>query len=380
MQAVSRLAVLICGAGIAGVESALRLRRLAADRVDITLVDPGEELIYRPLAVGDPFALGGARRYSLQTIAERTGTQLVRDGVLRVDPAGRTVFTSGGTELAYDALLLAPGGRQVPPLEHVQVFTDANAGDTFSGIVQDIEGGYLGSLVLIEPEPPTWPLPIYELALMTAARAYDMSVNPQITVITPEARPLEVFGEGASERVEALLREAGVAIHTRAIARVPDPATRRVRLEPAGTEVDAQRVVTVPRILGPAIQGLPATGPLGELPVDEYCRLQGGDGRIFAAGDATDFPVKQGGIGAQQGDTAAAGIAALAGAGQEPTPFRPVLRGMLLTGRDPLYLSAEPADGQGWASKMYRDPPWPADEKVVAEELGPFLKELDGGS
>jgi hypothetical protein len=27
---------------------------------------------------------------------------------------------------------------------------------------------------------------------------------------------------------------------------------------------------------------------------------------------------------------------------------------------------------------VFRTPPWPADEKVVAEELGPYLAGLDG--
>ena len=42
---------------------------------------------------------------------------------------------------------------------------------------------------------------------------------------------------------------------------------------------------------------------------------------MFAAGDATDFPVKHGGLGAQQADTAAAGIAHLAGTGERPAPL-----------------------------------------------------------
>jgi sulfide:quinone oxidoreductase len=100
-------------------------------------------------------------------------------------------------------------------------------------------------------------------------------------------------------------------------------------------------------------------------------------GRVFAAGDATDFPVKHGGLGAQQADTAAAGIARLAGCGQRPPPFDPVIRGMLLTGDRPLYLTARVTAGLGWRSEDYEQPPWRADEKVVAEELGPYLANLD---
>jgi sulfide:quinone oxidoreductase len=101
------------------------------------------------------------------------------------------------------------------------------------------------------------------------------------------------------------------------------------------------------------------------------------DGHIFAAGDATDLPVKQGGVGAQQADTAAAGIAYLAGAAEAPKPLRPMIRGMLLTGRDPLYLAAHLIAGRGWLAQILDKPPWPADEKVVAEELGPYLDDYE---
>ena len=59
---------------------------------------------------------------------------------------------------------------------------------------------------------------------------------------------------------------------------------------------------------------------------------------VFAAGDATDQPIKQGGLATQQADAAAELIAAEAGARVTPRPFRRVLRGVVLTGEAPLYL------------------------------------------
>jgi len=75
-------------------------------------------------------------------------------------------------------------------------------------------------------------------------------------------------------------------------------------------------------------------------------------------------------------DTAAAGIAALAGADVEVEPLRPVLRGVLYTGAEPLYLTARIEEDRV-DSEVARDRPWPAGEKVVAEELGPFLRSLE---
>ena len=132
----------------------------------------------------------------------------------------------------------------------------------------------------------------------------------------------------------------------------------------------------MPRLAGPGIRGLVAHQH-GFIPVDAYCGVPGTDGRVFAAGDATAFPIKHGGLAAQQADTAAAAIAQLAGGRVAPTPFSPQLRGKLLTGGKPLYLSARLVGTQGFASEVSETPPWPIDDKVVAAELGPYLAGLD---
>ena len=45
------------------------------------------------------------------------------------------------------------------PFEHVTVFDDANADEAYHGLVQDVEGGYTRSIVLVLPEGPAWLLP-----------------------------------------------------------------------------------------------------------------------------------------------------------------------------------------------------------------------------
>ncbi|HEV2787529.1 MAG TPA: hypothetical protein VGV67_14115, partial [Solirubrobacteraceae bacterium] len=242
--------------------------------------------------------------------------------------------------------------------------------------VQDIEGGYVTSILLLEPEEPTWPLPLYELALMTAERASSMSMEPQITLCTPHERPLHGFGGAASDAVRSRLEEAGITVHTGVQTKVLNP--RHAVVEPGGLELKPERIVTLPAIIGPGVPGVPAAAPYGFVPIDAACRIRGAGGIAFAAGDGTDFPVKHGGVAAQQADTAAAGIAHLAGAAEPPPALRPMLRGMLLTGREPLYVSARPADaGGGWHSEIHDEPPWPADEKIIAEELGPYLAGRD---
>jgi sulfide:quinone oxidoreductase len=363
------LEVLVCGGGIAGIEGLLRLRRLAGDRVQLTLVSPEDELVYRPLAVREPFGLGGVRRYALERIASDTGTSWIRDRLARVDVDAGTVDTEGGLKLPYGALLLALGGRESSPYEHAHVFSGRGRDQYFRRILQDIEMGHVRSVAFVLPDGPAWPIPLYELALLTAARTRSMRLDAQITVITPEGRPLKAFGQAAGDAVLRLLAQAGIELHMGVVARVP--TSQLVML--GDTRLEVERIVTLPRITGPAVPGLPA-GTRWSIPVDDRCLVEETNGRVFAAGDATDFAVKHGGIGAQQADTAAAGIAHLAGVGERPPPVRPVIRGMLLTGARPLYISAQVIAGLGWRSEIYEEPPWPAEEKVMAEELGSYLE------
>jgi hypothetical protein len=153
-----------------------------------------------------------------------------------------------------------------------------------------------------------WPLPLYELALMTAARAPDDSPGVGIGLITTERAPLQIFGDEASH-------------------------------------------------------------------IDRHCRVRGTE-NVFAAGDATDFAVKHGGIAAQQADVVADSIAALAGAPVSPTQFRPTIHGILLTGGEPCYLSARLTGGHPFGSELRAEPTWAPASKVAARHLGPFLEQL----
>jgi sulfide:quinone oxidoreductase len=363
--------VVICGGGIAGVEGLLRLRRLAGDAVDVTLVSPQEEFVYRPLAVFEPFAGVAAQRHPLQRIAADAGARWIQDRVESIDGDARKAHFEDGRELSYDALLLALGGRESSPYENAYVFSDHDAGHGVRAIVEEIELGYLESVAFVVPDWPVWPLPLYELALMTAERARSIGRELLITFITPEGRPLTAFGQPAGDAILRLFEQAGINLHTGVVARVP--AAQLVTF--GETRLEAQRIITLPKITGPAVRGIPA-GWNWSVPIDERCRVRDMDGRVFAAGDATDFVVKHGGIGAQQADIAAAGIAHLAGVGESPPRLQPLIRGKLSTGNGPLYIAAHVTDGLGWRSEVYKQPPWPADEKIVAEELRLYLANL----
>jgi sulfide:quinone oxidoreductase len=373
---MSDFRVVICGGGIAAVEGLLRLRRLAGDSVDIELIAPNEELVYRPMAVREPFAFGPPRRYRLNHIANDSGADLAKDSLVWVDLDAQVVHTGEGRRVEYDALLIAVGARQVEAYKHAATFRDADADATYQGVVQDIEEGYSRSVAFIQPVGPVWPLPLYELALLTAERAHSMDIRDlELMLVTPESRPLAVFGSAVSDVVSNRLEQAGIRVYCNSLAKVPE--TGRLLIEPQGVELHPARMISMPRIAGPSVRGLPGSGAQGFLPIDKHCSVPGTGGIVFAAGDAANYPVKHGGLGAQMADAAAAAIAVLAGSQTKAPAFNPVIRGKLLTGSDPVYMSAHPLGGDSFESEVFDEPPWPSDEKVVAEELGPYLATFD---
>ena len=187
----------------------------------------------------------------------------------------------------------------------------------------------------------------------------------QLSVVTPEERPLQLFGAAASEAVAEQLEMHGIellvdttplAVEGRALRLLPDQ------------RIEADRVVALPRLEGLRLAGLPHDAN-GFVPTDQHGLVRGLYD-VYAAGDLTDFPVKQGGIATQQADAAAESIAAAAGARVEPQPFKPVLRGLLLTGMTPRYLRGEPGSLH---SEADTEPLWWPPAKIVGLHLAPFL-------
>lgn len=359
--------VVIAGGGVAGLEALLALRAIAGDALDVTLVAPVPDFVYRPLATGDPFVVTHVERRPLAEIARDQDAELVTGSLAAVDTGARTANLSDGDELPYDHLLIAVGARQHPPLEHVLTFGGPADVEAFHGLVQDIEGGYVKRLAFVVPSTVVWPFPAYELALMTAERAHSMWVDDaELALVTAEHRPLEVFGAKASDAVEALLDEAGVRLFCSSEA-VREGS--ELRIEPSGVTLNPERVIACPLLTGPAIDGLPSS-PQGFVPIDGHARVPGA-AQVYAAGDAVEFPIKQGGIASQQADAAAEAIAHDAGVAGEPHEFRPVLRGMLLTGGRPRFMRSDVPAGEH--SELSERPLWWPPDKIAGRYLAPYL-------
>lgn len=362
------LEVVIAGAGIAGLETLMALRDLAGDRVSVTLVAAEPDFVYTPLVVGEPFAAAHAGRRPLGPIAAELGARLVHDRVTGVATDDRFVELAELGKLSYEALAVCIGAHSRPAYHHVLTFSATGDPLAINGVLADIEEGYASRVNFLVPPGATWTLPIYELALMTRRQAWSMGFDVRCTIVTPEPAPLVIFGTAASEAVSKLLTARGIEVIPRSYAR--QTGTGSFVLAPGDRELEPGRTVALPVPHGPRIPGLPSDGD-GFIPTDELCRVGGLDG-VYAAGDGTTFPIKQGGIATQQADVVAAQIAARAGAKVEPERFRPVLRGKLLTGAASLFLRHGAAGGAG-AGGASEDYLWWPPHKVSGRYLSPWL-------
>jgi sulfide:quinone oxidoreductase len=358
--------VVVAGAGVAGLETALALHALADDRVSVELVAPEQEFTYRPLAVAEPFRVGEVRRFPLSKLVAATGAELRRGAVAQVDPDENVALLEDGQALDFDAFVLALGTRPREAVAGALTFRGPEDGPALSALLERATGGDLRRIVFAVPAATTWPLPLYELALLTAGYLTDHGTRSvAVLLVTPEERPLALFGSEASEALRELLEIRGIELHFE----TAPIAWRDGLLEVAGLPpIDADAVVALPQLTGPALPGLPHDGA-GFVPTDAHGRVPG-TAAVYAAGDCTQFPLKQGGIATQQADAVAAAIAADVGAGVEPSPVRPVIRGLLLTGLVPRYLRSDAGTGR---SVVDTEPLWWPPAKIVGRYLTPFL-------
>jgi sulfide:quinone oxidoreductase len=343
----SVLDVVIAGGGIAGLEALLALREWAGDRVRVTLVAPSPQFTYKPLAVAIPFARGRPPQLALVAVTREAGAEFLLDTLVEVDDAAGELRLRERGVRAYDALLVALGAEAVDGVEGAVTWRPGGDAELYGGLLADIDEGFSKQISVVIPPGFAWPLPAYELALMTKGEADAMGrYDVTVTVVTPEREPLALLGERASEALVSELARAGVVLVTDTVI------THR-------SELASQRVVAIPRLVGLPPAGVPFDDD-GFILTDVSCKVRGAT-RTWAAGDGIASPVKYGGLATHQARLAAAAIARAAGAPGVPELGEPVLHGRLLLGQRSRRL--RPADDRPGA------PLWWPDGKVAGEFL-----------
>ena len=215
MNSIKPLRVVIAGGGIAGIEALLALHDLGEAQLRLTLIAPDPDFVLKPLAVAEPFAAGHRQRVPLAEITDSLGAELRRDTVTGIHDERRVVLCESGADVPYDVVVLAPGGHQFAPYASgALTFGMTRDPMAYNGLLADLEAGYCRSVAFVVPPGTSWALPLYEIALMTARQVWSMNRdNASMTLITPEASPLAVFGPEASDAVAHLLRRP--ASHSR---------------------------------------------------------------------------------------------------------------------------------------------------------------------
>ena len=366
--------VLIAGGGVAGLETLLALHALAGDRVDVTLLAPDPGFVNRSMALDHPATPGAVRGLRLRDITSDLGARWHRGALKRVEHDRHVVVTERGRQLRYDRLVVAIGAQTEREWRSAGVLTfrATDSAYEYRLLLRSLEQRRITRVAFVKPAGPSWTLPLYELALATA-EACDTG---ELSLVTPEAEPLEIFGAPASAFMRAALEDVGVRLYTDSRATPSRPG--RLHISPGDRRLLVDRIVTVPRLAGPKLRGV-VSDPGGFIRTDRYGRVVGMPD-VFAAGDETAFPIKQGGIAAQQADTVAAVIAASVGADVAPRPFRPVLRGLVTAGATAHYIRARIAVGAGDDCEVSERPLWWPPNRLCGRYLAPYLSSRVGGS
>jgi sulfide:quinone oxidoreductase len=277
--------VLVVGGGVAALEAAAALRALAGPRVEITLLTATTRFEPRAVAVTSPFRGQPLNLPSVPELARRTPFELWHGELERVDPDQHAVQLRDGERLSYDALVLCTGAVQRQAFPGAITFGGREDVAAFREALDSAE-----QLAFVAPTASGWTLPIYELALMSAVAR----PGARFAVVTAETAPLWIFGVEAGDAMREMFAERGIGLLTG--VRVLAAADGKLELD--GSEpVSADRAIALPQLVGPAIAGLPHNDQ-GFLPVDAHGAVVDATD-VYAAGDVTAFPLKQGGLAAQ---------------------------------------------------------------------------------
>src|SRR4051812_1758378 len=180
-RTLAAMRILVAGGGVAAIETVLALQALAGDRVEIELLAPGGDFIERAPSVLAPFDGADSPRVALAEL----GVTRHRGALAAVE--GNVAVTTDGAHHRFDRLVVAVGARPVEAVPGAPLF----GGPVSAGAV---EAALRRERVVLTAPDDAWTLPLYELALLSG--------RPDLTIVTPEPRPLDVFGEVASEAVE----------------------------------------------------------------------------------------------------------------------------------------------------------------------------------
>jgi sulfide:quinone oxidoreductase len=310
--------LVVLGAGIGGLSVVKELHESGVDisDVDIAVVD---ENFSHFMGFTLPWVMRGWRdRDSVPIRPSATalsGVRAITGTVEAIDPAARTVALADGTDLAFDALIIATGARNaidnIPGLrDAVDAGTavhyySADAAAHAHRALQAFAGGKL--VFLVTSQPYRCPVAPYEGSLLAADLLRDNGSrdDTEISIYSPEKHPMSSAGPYAGPELVELLHTNGIEFFgDRAVARI-EPGRNEIHFHD-GSSTAFDLLVFVP----PHEPAVTLDEP-GWISVDA-ATMQTRHPGIFAIGDTTAItspsgrPLPKAAIFAKNGAKAAA--------------------------------------------------------------------------
>src|SRR2546425_781860 len=100
----------------------------------------------------------------------------------------------------------AGGARRAEAIPGPATFRGPENGPALAPLLERATAGAVRRFAFAVPAAITWPLPLYELALLTAEYLTGHATRGvEVALVTPEDRPLALFGAEASDAIRELL-------------------------------------------------------------------------------------------------------------------------------------------------------------------------------
>lgn len=314
--------ILIAGAGVGGLSTAHRLRRLLPRTEEIVVFDQSPVHTFWPSLL---WLMTGTRQAPdvVRPLAQlrEAGIRVVQSPITAIVPAEKTLVTADQS-WSGDALVIALGADvdsgAIPGLAEVpgNFYTVAGAQAVWQQL-HDIEQGRI--IVLISRVPFKCPAAPYEAAMLIdgALRKRRRRDAFEIEVWAAEAAPMAVAGPAVSQAVVDALAHRDIRYHPNHTVDRVDYAARQLIFKERQDSVPYDLLAYVPPHCVPPVVTAAGLAPLGGWVAVDRHTLETVYPNVFAIGDVTGIPLalgkplpKAGVFAYRQGEVVAETIAA----------------------------------------------------------------------
>ena len=212
--------IVVVGAGVSGLETALALNAIAHEYVSVELIAPEREFTYRPLAVAEPFQMGEVRRFPLDQLVQAAGAELRNGSLVGVDADAKRALLADGQSVAYDMLVLALGGRPREAVPGALTFRGQEDGGALANLLERVTAGQLHRLAFVAPPGASWLLPLYELAFISSEYLSEhMTRGVEIVIAHARGEAARGFRRRGEHGDRLLSENRGIHLETATAAR-----------------------------------------------------------------------------------------------------------------------------------------------------------------